>query len=58
MQQVEVTTLGDYPEGTTPNAPASPYDKWDGEKWVTDTDAKHKVILLMQNNTDKCSSLR
>ena len=42
MQQVDVTTLGDYPEGTTPNAPASPYDKWDGEKWVTDSDAKHQ----------------
>lgn len=42
MQQVEVTTLGDYPEGTTPTAPASPYDKWDGDKWVTDSAAKHE----------------
>lgn len=42
MQQVEVTALGSYPEGTTPNAPTSPYDKWDGEKWVTDSAAKHK----------------
>ncbi|MGI1453633.1 tail fiber assembly protein [Escherichia coli] len=42
MQQVDVTTLGGYPEGTTPNAPASPYDKWVGEKWVTDSDAKHQ----------------
>ncbi|HHG8789361.1 MULTISPECIES: tail fiber assembly protein [Enterobacteriaceae] len=42
MQQVEVMTLGDYPEGTTPDAPASPYDKWDGEKWVTDSDAKYQ----------------
>lgn len=41
MQQVEVTTLGSYPEGTTPNAPSSPYDKWDGAKWVTDSAAKH-----------------
>lgn len=40
-QQVEVTALGSYPEGTTPNAPTSPYDKWDGEKWVKDTDAQH-----------------
>ncbi|HIC9033650.1 tail fiber assembly protein [Escherichia coli] len=40
--QVEVTTLGSYPEGTTPNPPASPYDKWDGEKWVTDSAAKHE----------------
>lgn len=42
MQQVEVTALGDYPEGTTPDAPVSPYDKWDGEKWVTDSDAKYQ----------------
>lgn len=42
MQQVEVTALGEYPEGATPNAPASPYDKWDGEKWVTDSAAKHQ----------------
>ncbi|EKP6936792.1 tail fiber assembly protein [Escherichia coli] len=41
-QQIEVTALGSYPEGTTPNAPASPYDKWDGEKWVTDSAAKHE----------------
>ena len=42
MQPVEVTALGEYPEGATPNAPASPYDKWDGEKWVTDSAAKHQ----------------
>ncbi|MEB2411171.1 tail fiber assembly protein [Enterobacter asburiae] len=42
MQPVEVTVLGDYPEGTTPTAPTSPYDKWDGEKWVTDSAAKYQ----------------
>ncbi|MDN0805718.1 tail fiber assembly protein [Escherichia coli] len=42
MQQVEVTALGDFPAGTTPNAPASQYDKWDGDKWVTDSAAKHQ----------------
>lgn len=42
MQQVEVTELGPYPAGTTPNAPASSYDKWDGKKWVTDSAAKHQ----------------
>lgn len=39
---IEVAILGDYPAGTTPDAPASPYDKWDGEKWVTDSTAKHE----------------
>lgn len=42
MQRVEVTELGDYPTGTTPNVPTSPYDKWDGDKWVTDSAAKHQ----------------
>ncbi|MBN1083925.1 tail fiber assembly protein [Erwinia aphidicola] len=42
MQPVEVTALGDYPKRTTPIAPASPYDKWDGDKWVTNADAKLK----------------
>ncbi|HCW3069613.1 TPA: tail fiber assembly protein [Citrobacter freundii] len=37
----EITTLGDYPENTTTIAPLTPYDKWDGEEWVTDTDAQN-----------------
>ncbi len=37
----EITALGDYPENTTTIAPLTPYDKWDGEKWVTDTEAQH-----------------
>ncbi len=40
-EPVEVTAPGDYPAGTTTTAPATPYDEWDGEKWVTDTDAQH-----------------
>lgn len=35
-QPQPVTAPGDYPNGTTPLAPATRYDKWDGEKWVTD----------------------
>ena len=38
----EIVSLpGDYPEGTTTLAPATPYDKWDGSEWVTDTEAQH-----------------
>ncbi|HGG9106145.1 TPA: tail fiber assembly protein [Enterobacter cloacae] len=38
----EIVSLpGDYPEGTTTLAPATPYDKWDGGEWVTDTEAQH-----------------
>ncbi|WP_407230849.1 tail fiber assembly protein [Escherichia coli] len=41
----EITALGDYPENTTTIAPLTPYDKWDGEKWVTDTEAQHSAAL-------------
>lgn len=27
---------GDYPPDTTPLKPATAWDKWDGEKWITD----------------------
>ncbi len=41
----EITTLGDYPENTTTIAPLTPYDKWDGEKWVTNTEAQHSAAV-------------
>ena len=33
--------IGSVHDGYTTIAPSGPYDKWDGEKWVTDTDAQH-----------------
>ncbi|HCD9774105.1 tail fiber assembly protein [Enterobacter hormaechei] len=55
----EIVSLpGDYPEGTTTLAPATPYDKWDGSEWITDTEAQHvadveaaeqqKAVLLLE----------
>ncbi|EOW7004427.1 tail fiber assembly protein [Escherichia coli] len=41
----EITVPGDYPENTTTIAPLTPYDKWDGEKLVTDTEAQHSAAL-------------
>ncbi|MES1004322.1 tail fiber assembly protein [Escherichia coli] len=41
----EITALGDYPENATTIAPLTPYDKWDGEKWVTDTEAQHSAAV-------------
>ncbi|EHL7266232.1 tail fiber assembly protein [Escherichia coli] len=41
----EITALGDYHENTTIIAPLTPYDKWDGEKWVTDTEAQHSAAV-------------
>lgn len=36
---------GDYPEDTTPIKPATAWDKWNGEKWVTDTDAQRDAMV-------------
>lgn len=33
-----VKVIGEYPTGTTPEKPSTPYDKWDGKAWVTDAD--------------------
>ncbi|HGT8326361.1 TPA: tail fiber assembly protein [Escherichia coli] len=41
----EITAPGDYPDNTTTIAPLTPYDKWDGEKWVTDTEAQHGAAV-------------
>lgn len=40
-ETVIISAPGDYPEGTTILAPATPYDKWNGSEWVTDTEAQH-----------------
>lgn len=40
-EEVSITAPGDYPENTTTLAPATPYDKWNGGEWVTDTEAQH-----------------
>ena len=42
-ESVIVTLPGDYPEGTTTLAPATPYDTWNGSEWVTDNEAQHKA---------------
>lgn len=39
-QPEEVMLPGEYPAGTTTLAPATPFDAWDGDKWVTDERAK------------------
>lgn len=36
-----VTDMGDMPATLTLLAPQTPYDKWDGTKWVTDKEAQH-----------------
>ncbi|MZY23974.1 tail fiber assembly protein [Enterobacter hormaechei] len=42
----EIVSLpGDYPEGTTTLAPSTPYDTWNGNEWVTDTEAQHSAAV-------------
>ena len=36
-----IKTLGDLDDAYTLLKPSTPYDKWDGSAWVTDTDAQH-----------------
>ncbi|HHK9287514.1 TPA: tail fiber assembly protein [Escherichia coli] len=43
--EITIAEMGDYPENTTTIAPLTPYDKWDGEKWVTDTEAQHGAAV-------------
>lgn len=57
-ESVIISLPGDYPEGTTTQAPATPYDTWNGSEWVTDTEAQHaadveaaeqqKAVLLLE----------
>ncbi|MCX0011402.1 tail fiber assembly protein, partial [Escherichia coli] len=32
-------------DGYVTLSPLTPYDKWDGEKWVTDTEAQHSAAV-------------
>jgi len=44
---VVINLPGDYPSDTTPLKPATAWDKWDGEKWVTDS-AKKKAAATKE----------
>lgn len=38
---VTIDYIGAIKDGFTTSAPSSPFDKWDGDKWLTDNDAQH-----------------
>jgi len=45
-EPVLINHLGDYPVGLTTLKPATPYDRWNGTTWVTDTAAiKNQQIV-------------
>ncbi|QUR75541.1 tail fiber assembly protein [Klebsiella pneumoniae] len=55
-QPVEITELGDYPESVTTIEPLTPYDRWNGSKWVTDENAQ-KSGQVMAAEQKKASLL-
>ncbi|EES5893677.1 tail fiber assembly protein, partial [Escherichia coli] len=42
---VTVDYIGAIKNGYVTLSPLTPYDKWDGEKWVTDTEAQHNAAV-------------
>ncbi len=42
---VTIEYIGPLREGFTFEAPTTKFDKWDGNKWVTDTEAQHSAAL-------------
>ncbi|WP_455811885.1 tail fiber assembly protein [Pseudomonas graminis] len=45
-QAQQITRLGEVPDGYVTDAPATPYDAWNGKKWVTDTDAQKSAQVV------------
>lgn len=56
-EPIQVTAPGDYPVNTTLYEPATPYDKWNGERWVTD-EAAQKTAEVAAANANKAVLLK
>ena len=54
-EPIEISALGELPEGVTTKAPADKYQKWDGDNWVDDTEAKH--LAEVSNATELLTEL-
>lgn len=53
-EPLQITAPGDYPDNTTLYEPATPYDTWNGERWVTD-EAAQKAAEVAEANTTKAA---
>lgn len=53
-ESLQITAPGDYPVNTTLYEPATPYDKWNGECWVTD-EAAQKAAEVAEANATKAA---
>lgn len=47
----QITVPGDYPPDTTIYSPSTPYDTWNGERWVTDKTQKKAAEIAGANAT-------
>ncbi|HFH0031622.1 TPA: tail fiber assembly protein [Salmonella enterica subsp. salamae serovar 42:g,t:-] len=50
-EKVIITMPGEYPKNTTTLAPSTPYDKWNGSQWVTDSTARHAADVMAAEQT-------
>lgn len=50
-EPLQITVPGDYPPDTTIYPPSTPYDKWNGERWVTDEVAQQAAEVADANAT-------
>lgn len=45
-EPMEIDYIGKVRDGFTRVAPSTPFDRWDGQRWVIDEDAKHTSDVL------------
>lgn len=55
-QSIEIDFIGDLPDTLTLLEPKTEFDKWNGKKWVTDTEAQ-KAVLVAQAEQEKAQRL-
>lgn len=49
-QPFEITDLGELPDNLTLSDPQTPFDKWNGKKWVTDKTEQHTYYVALAEN--------
>lgn len=55
-QSIEIDFIGDLPDTLTLLEPKTEFDKWNGKKWVTDTEAQ-KAAFIAQAEQEKSQRL-
>ncbi|MTB39308.1 MULTISPECIES: tail fiber assembly protein [unclassified Providencia] len=55
-QPLEVDFIGDLPDTLTLLEPKTEFDKWNGKKWITDTEAQ-KASLIAEAGNEKAQRL-